>query len=197
MGNLDQGLLFIISAPAGTGKSTLVEMLLAEFPDQLIESCSCTTRAPRLGEIAEKHYLFLTLAEFEAKVEKGEFLEYAKVFGNYYGTLKEQVFSQQQLGKHVILVIDTQGAMKLKGKVPATYIFITPPTMEELRRRLFKRKTENEEKILERLTWAEQEMSMAKEYDYHIVNEDLATTYQVLKSIIIAEEHKLADNREK
>jgi len=190
LGNIDKGLLFVISAPAGTGKSTLVEMILSEFPDEIAESCSCTTRSPRPGEVAKKHYEFVGIAEFEERVASKEFLEYAKVFGNYYGTRKEEIARLQAEGKHIVLVIDTQGAMKIKQQIPAIFIFISPPSIEELRRRLFKRRTEDEEKIQERLLWAKQEIAMAQNYDYHITNDHLTITYHVLRSIFIAEEHK-------
>lgn len=190
LGNKKPGLLFVISAPAGTGKSTLVEMILKEFPEEIAESCSSTTRQPRPGEIAKKHYEFISKQEFEEKIAACEFLEYAKVFGNYYGTRKEEVARLQAEGKHVVLVIDTQGALQIMGKTPAVFIFISPPTFEELRRRLVNRRTEDEEKIQERLLWAKQEIALAPRYDYHIVNDHLDVTYQVLRSIFIAEEHK-------
>jgi guanylate kinase len=191
LGNKKSGLLFVISAPAGTGKTTLVEMILEEFPTAIAKSCSCTTRVPRPKEIQKKHYDFLSLEEFQKKMKADEFLEFAQVFGDYYGTLKEEVVGFQKEGKHVILVIDTQGALEIKEKnIPAVFIFISPPSMEELRRRLFKRQTENEEKIEERLEWAKREMSVADQYDYHIVNDHLEITYQILRSIFISEEHK-------
>lgn len=190
LGNLDRGLLFVISAPAGTGKSTLVELLLKEFPNVVSQSCSCTTRTPRPGEIYKQHYEFISLEEFERKIAAGEFLEYAKVFGHYYGTQAKEVENQQKSGKHVILVIDTQGAIKIKDRVAAIFIFISPPSFDELRKRLFNRRTEDEENIQERLLWAKQEIAMASHYHYHIINDDLATTYEVLRSILIAEEHK-------
>jgi guanylate kinase len=190
LGNTDHGLLFVISAPAGTGKSTLVEMILKEFSEEIAESCSCTTRHSRPGEIAKHHYEFISIPEFENKIEAGEFLEYAKVFGNYYGTRTEEVERLLNQGKHVVLVIDTQGSMQIIGKIPAIFIFIRPPSFEELRNRLFKRKTENEDKIQERLLWAKQEITLASRYDYQIVNDNLEITYQILRSIFIAEEHK-------
>ncbi len=180
----------MISAPAGTGKSTLVEMLLKEFPEAVAESCSSTTRHPRPGEIAKHHYEFISVPEFENKIEAGEFLEYASVFGNYYGTRREEVDRLLKLGKHVILVIDTQGALQIIEKISAVFIFIKPPSFDELRKRLFKRSTESEEKIQERLLWAEQEIEVASRYDYQIVNDNLEVTYQILRSIFIAEEHK-------
>lgn len=194
LGNKKPGLLFIISAPAGTGKSTLVEMLLREFPEDIAESCSCTTRTPRPGEIAQKHYEFISQEQFERKIKADEFLEYAKVFGNFYGTRKEEIERLVGHGKHVILVIDTQGALQMKSKLkkdmPATFIFISPPSFDELRRRLYNRKTESEDKIQERLLWAKKEIALADHYDYHITNDDLEITYQILRSIFIAEEHK-------
>lgn len=180
----------MVSAPAGTGKSTLVEMLLKEFPEEIAESCSCTTRHPRPGEIAKRHYNYLSVQEFETMIKKDQFLEYAKLFGNYYGTQKEEIERVLKSGKHVVMVIDTQGAMQIKEKLDALFIFIRPPSLEELRSRLFKRRTEDEAMIQKRLDWANKEMEMAKTYDYQITNDNLEITYQVLRSIIIAEEHR-------
>lgn len=185
----NNGLLVIVSAPAGTGKTTLVQMLKEEFPDRVTQSISCTTRKPRSGEIDGKDYVFLTEEAFEERIKQGEFLEHATVFGDRYGTLKELVKSQQETGKHVILVIDTQGALELKKKVEALYIFIAPPSMEVLEQRLRNRKTESEETLKKRLSWARREMEQAKAYDYTIVNDDLETAYTALKSILIAKEH--------
>lgn len=190
LGNLSKGLLFVVSAPAGTGKTTLVRMLRDEF-SCITESISCTTRFPRAEEIPGKDYHFLTESEFEEKIKTGDFLEYAKVFDNYYGTSREYVKQSLAKGKHVILVIDTQGAMQLKGKIAATSIFVSPPSLQELRERLFKRKSESLEHIEQRLSWAKQEMAMALHYDYNIVNENLAVAYEVLRAIIIAEEHRV------
>lgn len=190
LGNLAQGLVFVVSAPAGTGKTTLVRMLTEEF-DCVVESVSCTTRSPRAGEVAGVDYHFLTQEEFQARVKQNDFLEYAEVFGHYYGTSKEYVKGMQKQGKHVVLVIDTQGAMKLQSQgFPAVFVFLSPPSLEELKERLVKRKTEDEETLQRRLSWAGQEMQLAKNYDYMIVNKDLKIAYGVLRSILIAEEHK-------
>ncbi len=186
---MKKGLVFVISAPAGTGKTTLVKMLKDEFHN-VVESVSFTTRPPRENEIPGRDYHFITKAEFEKKIKEGEFLEYAEVFHNYYGTSKKVVASQQEKGKHVVLVIDTQGAMQLMDRLEAVFIFISPPSLEELRSRLCKRKSENQSAIETRLSWAEKEMTLASRYHYHIVNDNLKIAYDVLRSILIAEEHK-------
>jgi guanylate kinase len=193
LGNLKQGLLFVISAPAGTGKTTLVNMLCHEF-DCIKASKSCTTRQPRQGEKPGVHYDFLLNEEFESKIAQGEFLEYVQLYGHYYGTLKQTVQRQLQAGKHVILTIDTQGALKLKGAVSAIFIFLQPPSLEELRKRLTHRQTETDEVIEKRLSWAEKEMAAAVLYDYIIINDDLKIAYEILRSIFIAEEHRTKIN---
>jgi len=190
LGTLSKGLCVVLSAPAGTGKTTIARMLMDEFPC-ISESVSCTTRSMRPGEIAEKDYHFMTEKEFEVKLKEGEFLEHANVFGSHYGTLKEHVDKKLESGKHVILVIDTQGAMQLKEKnYPAIYIFLKPPSLTELRTRLFNRKTEAEKHIEERLAWAVQELEMAKHYDYIVTNDNLHSAYEIMRSILISEEHK-------
>ena len=189
LGGLKKGLVFVISAPAGTGKTTLVRMLQKEF-DCVDESISYTTRQPRPSEIAGRDYHFITVPEFEKRIGEGDFLEYAQVFGNYYGTSRKFVQEKQLKGNHVILVIDTQGAMQLMGFLEAAFIFISPPSLEELQARLYTRKSETREVIEQRLSWAEKEMALAPRYDYHIVNDNLKTAYDVLRAIIIAEEHK-------
>ncbi len=191
LGNISKGFVFVLSAPAGTGKTTLVRMLAQEFPC-IYESVSCTTRPPRSGEVEGKDYYFLSKKEFEEKVQKGDFLEYAEVFGYYYGTSRSHVFEQQEKGNHVFLIIDTQGAMQLKEKnFPAVYIFLSPPSLEELKERLLKRKTEEMQVIEKRLSWAQAEIEMMANYDYHIVNDNLKQAYVILRSIVIAEEHRV------
>jgi guanylate kinase len=191
LGNLSKGLVFVLSAPAGTGKTTLLRMLVEEFPC-VAGSISCTTREPRANEVKGKDYHFISNKEFEEKIKEGDFLEYAKVFGHYYGTSKEFVRKQQETGKHVILVIDTQGAMQLKEKnFPAVFIFVSPPSLDVLRERLSSRKTETKEAIENRLSWARDEMALSSKYDYHIINDDLHIAYEILRSILIAEEHRV------
>lgn len=191
LGNLSKGLVFVLSAPAGTGKTTLVRMLKSEFTC-VADSISCTTRSPRPGEVDGRDYHFLSAEAFDSKVRSGDFLEHAEVFGQRYGTSSTFVLAQQNSGRHVFLVIDTQGAMQLREKqFQAVYIFLSPPSLHELRERLIRRKTESAELIEQRLAWARREMQMAPRYDYQIINAELSLAYDVLRSIVIAEEHKI------
>lgn len=189
LGEHDEGLIFIVSAPAGTGKTTLIQRLVQEF-SSIIASISFTTRQPRDGEVPGIHYHFITESEFEAKIAAEDFLEYVKLYGTYYGTSRQWIKEQQQKGKHVVLVIDTQGALQLKGKIPAVLIFVRPPSEEILRQRLTQRQTESPEMIEKRLDWARKELQAAQRYDYQLINDDLDEAYQVLRSIFIAEGHR-------
>jgi guanylate kinase len=189
LGEMQSGLLFVVSAPAGTGKTTLVHILCEEFPT-IIANISFTTRKPREGEVNGEHYHFITEADFEVKIKEGFFLEYAKLYGNYYGSSKEWVQAQRDNGKHVVLVIDTQGALQLKGRFPAIYVFIRPPSLDALKKRLILRGKDNLTVIEKRLGWARQELELAEKYDYQLVNDDLDEAYQVLRSIFIAECHR-------
>ena len=190
LGNHSHGLLFVVSAPAGTGKTTLVEKLTNEFPC-VVRSISSTTRPKRPTETDGVDYCFLTDAEFEKKVTEGQFLEHVTLFGYQYGTSKHQVEKQRAEGKHVILVIDTQGALHLMGQLAATFIFVLPPSFEELARRLQERGTENYDSLSKRLHEAEREIATSTAYQYVIVNDEIQTAYEVLKSIVIAEEHRI------
>lgn len=185
-----KGLCFIVSAPAGTGKTTLVKLLVEEFPS-VIASISFTTRQPREGEVEGRDYHFVTEEEFQKKIGAHDFLEHVQLYGNYYGTSRRWIEDQLKQGKHVVLVIDTQGAIQLKGKFPGIFIFIRPPSLEVLRRRLANRNTETAETLEMRLEWAKQEMEAISQYDYEVVNDDLYTAYQVLRSIVVAESHRV------
>ena len=189
LGNLKKGLIFVVSAPAGTGKTTLVRMLCDEF-DCVHKSVSFTTRSARANEVAGRDYNYISDAEFKKVIAQQGFLEYAKVFGHYYGTGRSDVDALRNQGKHVVLVIDTQGALQLMEQIKGVFTFIRPPSISELRHRLESRKSDSMDSIEQRLSWAEKEMSMAERYDYQIVNDNLKTAYEALRSIVIAEEHR-------
>lgn len=189
VGSRKRGLLFVLSAPAGTGKTTLVQRLVSEFPS-VIQSVSFTTRKPRPQEVMGDHYFFISKEEFEKKIADQEFLEYVVLYGDYYGTSKVWVESMLSQGKHLFLVIDTQGALQLMDSVEACFIFIMPPSMEVLKERLEARNSETKESLANRLEWAEKEIEAIHYYDYAFCNDDLDTAYDVLRSIVIAEEHK-------
>lgn len=190
LGNNKKGQVFVMSAPSGTGKTTLANMLFEEFPEEVVPSISCTTRSPRPNEKDGVDYHFLTKDEFLKKNKENAFLEHAKVFEDEYGTLASSVEAATSDGKHVLLVIDTKGAMQIKSKCDATFIFVAPPSREELEKRLRSRNTENEEVTKERLSFAQYELDQLPNYDYLVINDDLEIAYQVLRGIIIAEEHK-------
>lgn len=191
LGNLKQGLLFVVSAPAGTGKTTLVTRLVEEFPC-IVRSISYTTRKPRLNERNGVDYHFVSQERFHEMILQGDFLEYAKIYEEGYGTSKTWVQKQLESGKHVVLVIDTQGAKQIKEKkIKATTIFVKPPSLDELKKRLEKRGTDSQAAIDERFSWAERELVASKYYDYCVTNDSLETAYKVLLSIFIAEEHRV------
>lgn len=189
LGEITHGSIFVVSAPAGTGKTTLVKKLTREFP-QVTASLSYTTRLPRNGEVDGIDYQFVTNDQFQSQVTKGDFLEYVELYGTYYGTSKSWVKNKQEQGKHVILVIDTQGAIQLFSNLQVVSIFILPPSIEVLKQRLIGRGTEDEEMVKKRLEWAENEIGLANRYQYQIVNDNLEIAYDVLRSIIIAESHR-------
>lgn len=175
-----------MSAPAGTGKTTLIRRLTREML-QVIESVSYTSREKRPQEKEGVDYHFISREEFEKKIQAKDFLEYVELYGDYYGTSKSWVEERLSQGKHVFLVIDTQGAMNLKGAFDAVFVFIEPPSLEELKRRLEGRKTESLEVIQKRLDWAKRELEMSRFYDYCIVNDDLDHAYESLRKIVISE----------
>lgn len=188
------GKLFVISASSGTGKTTLAQALL-QSDKNLIQSISYTTRQPRPNEINGKDYFFVTKAQFSMMRERGDFLEWANVFGRYYGTSRTFVEMHQRLGKDVLLLIDVQGAKKVKKLMPnAIYIFLSPPSKDELRRRLEKRGTETKAEIARRLKVAQQELRELNAMydgrylcDYRIVNLDIRKATEIVKTIIRAE----------
>lgn len=183
-------LFFTMSAPAGAGKTTLVTMLKEEFPQTFQKTVSLTTRAPRVGEIDGVDYHFVSKDYFKKCLDEGNLLEWVFLFGEYYGTSLLEIDRIHQTGQHCIAVIDVQGALKLHSQLPSISIFISPPSQEELERRLTARKSENEECKEERLRHSFVEMEASDQFDYLVVNDRLDHTLQILKSIFIAEEHR-------
>jgi len=186
----EKGNVFVVSAPSGTGKTTLVNALLLQFPKELTRSVSCTTRPCREGEIEGVDYKFISENEFETHCKNGDFLEFASIYEYKYGTLNESIAQMQKSGQHVFLVIDVQGAKEIRGKLEATFIFICPPSMQELERRIKGRKQDSPEMIDKRLRRAEEEMKERYHYDYILINDNEQTAIEVLKSIVVAQSYK-------
>jgi guanylate kinase len=189
---MSTGRLFIISAPSGAGKTTLLQMVMPRL-ERLVFSVSHTTRLPRVGERNGVDYYFVTPPVFEEMRERSAFLEWAEVHGKFYGTGRQEVVAQLDAGVDVILDIDVQGASIIRraGQVEAVSIFIAPPDLAELERRLRSRAQDSEETILLRMKNAEQEMRASSGYDYLIVNERLDEAAQVLTAIILAERARM------
>jgi len=181
-----QGTLFIVSAPSGAGKTSLVRELI-ESLDGIQVSVSHTTRERREGEVDGVNYHFVDVPAFEAMIEQGDFFEYARVFDNYYGTSRRTVEKMLAAGQDVILEIDWQGARQVRQQLPdAVSVFILPPSREELERRLSSRGTDEHAVIARRMRDAVEEMSHHDEYDYLVVNDDFTTALRELQSLIIA-----------
>jgi len=186
-----EGRLFVVSGPSGAGKGTICKMLVEQRKDIAV-SVSMTTRKPRTGEIEGKSYFFVSRDEFKDKIKEDEFLEYAEVFGNYYGTPKKAVFDTLKKGINVILEIDTQGALDVKKHHPeGVFIFILPPSVSELKKRLKKRGTDTDEAITFRMGEAKREISLIGEYDYCVINDDLNEAFNKANAIITAEHSKV------
>lgn len=179
-----QGNIFVISAASGTGKTTLIARLLQHHSDIRV-SVSHTTRAPRRGEENGKHYHFVSVPEFERMIEEGQFVEYAKVYGNYYGTSTQSLESLTRQGVDVILEIDTQGAEQIRRQLPQAYsIFIAPPSLATLEQRLHQRAADAPQVIAVRLAEARNEIEQARLFDYLVVNDDLTAAEAALLHII-------------
>ncbi len=179
-----KGNLFVLSGPSGAGKGTLVKQVLQQVPDAWV-SVSATTRQPRPGEVDGKDYYFLDQPHFDKLVSQGGFLEWAHVHGNSYGTLRSRVQERIDRGSQVILEIDVQGAFQVKKAMPEAHlIFIEPPSLEELERRLRGRGTETEEVICSRMKTAEVELARKMEYDVQVVNDELERATEELVSYI-------------
>ena len=191
-----KGLLIVLSGPSGCGKGTMVAEILKR--GDCAVSVSATTRAPREGETDHVHYHFISREEFERRIAEDGFLEHAQYVGNYYGTPRKEVEEMRAQGKHVILEIEVQGAFQIREKCPdAILVFTVPPTLDELRRRLHKRGTETEEVIEQRVARAAEELPLAKQYDYIILNDDLQDAVDDFGAMIRAEMLKPAYQTER
>ena len=180
---MKKGTLFILSAPGGTGKTTLANRLVNAF-DDVVKSVSLTTRKKRPGEVCGIDYVFTDRALFEKKISEDAFIECSEVFGNWYGVEKSRVFAALNQGKHVILVIDVQGAIKVQEQLHVVSIFVSPPSIDELKRRLEDRGSGQAE-LEVRLKAAHSEMEMIHHYDHHVVNDCLEAATEELKTIFI------------
>jgi len=191
------GLLIIISAPSGTGKSTLCKRLIADL-EGACYSVSVTTRKPRRGEVKGKDYFFVSREDFKEKVKRGELAEWALVHGHYYGTPRDFLERNLERGKDVILDIDVRGAAKLKKMYPeAVSIFLVPPSFSELERRLRGRRKNSQKSVKKRLRNALGEIRRIKNYDYLVINDRLVDALRELKCIVVAEKSKVKWSKEK
>ncbi|HHZ20654.1 MAG TPA: guanylate kinase [Firmicutes bacterium] len=185
---MPRGLLIVVSGPSGVGKNTVLNQLLAKKQD-LFYSISATTRAPRNNEVDGVNYYFITKEEFIAGIENNRFLEWAEVYGQYYGTPRDKVEEKLNAGYHVVLDIDIQGAAKIRQNSPeAVLIFLLPPSIEELKQRLVGRRTENAETLKKRLAYVHEELAAAVNYDYFVVNDRVESACAKIEAIIIAEQ---------
>ncbi len=192
--NNRRGNLFVVSGPSGAGKGTVCKALLQKR-DDVVMSVSATSRAPRPGEEDGVHYFFLTEDAFREKIDNGQMLEHAVFCGNYYGTPKAYVDEMLDAGKNVILEIEVQGAMQVRAKHPeGVYIFILPPSMQELRSRLVGRGTETADVVEARLKTAEREFKYIEKYNYIVLNDDIDKAAERFSAIMDAERCRMERN---
>lgn len=193
---MDGGFLLVLSGPSGSGKGTVSEALMKNN-DDIIFSTSVTTRTPRPGEVNGENYFFATREEFEKMVDNDELLEHAFVHTNYYGTPKQFVFDEIEKGEIVLLEIDVQGALQVKKKYKeAVFIFLIPPTMDELKSRLVKRDTETEDEIETRYKNAFKELDFVGEYDYFVINDVIDNAVRDIETIIAAEKLRVKRHKD-
>lgn len=191
-----KGLLILISGPSGTGKGTVCDLLKKNHPE-ISYSISATTRQPRPGEQDGVNYYFYDKEKFRQMIDAGELLEWAEVYGNYYGTPKQKVLDRLNAGEDILLEIDTQGALNVMKAVPeGLFIFLLPPSLEELANRLKGRGTETEESLQRRLGAAVDEIKIAHNYRYVVVNDKVEAAEKAIAGIIEAEHHRTDLNEE-
>ena len=186
-----KGLLLVVSGPSGAGKGTICKALLNKN-DKIKLSVSATTRKPRNGEVHGVNYFFIEKEEFTKMIENGEFLEYAQIYDNFYGTPKSAIIECLEKGQDVILEIEMQGAKQIKEVYPeGVFIFVLPPSLEELKSRIVGRGTETQEEIEKRFSCAFEEINQIVNYDYFIVNEDIEKSVNDVEAIIASEKNKV------
>ena len=186
-----KGLLLVVSGPSGAGKGTICKALLNKN-DQIKLSVSATTRKPRNGEVDGVNYFFIEKDKFTTMIENGEFLEYAQIYDNFYGTPKAAIMECLEKGQDVILEIEMQGARQIKDVCPdGVFIFVLPPSLEELKNRIVGRGTETAEEIEKRFSCAFDEINRIVDYDYFIVNDDVEKSVKQVESIILSEKNKV------
>lgn len=203
MNNKGRGLLIVISGPSGAGKGTICKTFLERNTEVAI-SVSATTRLPRSGEVDGVNYHFMSKEQFKKKIDDNDFLEYAEVYDNFYGTPKSNVEQLLESGKDVILEIDIQGALKVKENTEeGVFIFILPPSMEELKTRIIKRGSETPESLMKRFKSAYKEINFVSRYNYAVVNDEVEAAVEKLEAIICAEKcrvdrikHSILDSKE-
>ena len=192
--NMEKGLLILVSGASGTGKGTVCKKILADMPE-IFYSISATTRQPRPGESDGVEYFFITKEEFKNWIAEDKFLEYAEVYGNFYGTPLHKIEERRNRGEHVLLEIDTQGALNVMKKVPdGVYIFLLPPSLAELRDRIKNRGTETPESLDRRLNAAKSEIEIGRKYKYVVINDTVDEAVKKIKAIISAELCKTSRN---
>lgn len=193
---MSRGILTVVSGFSGAGKGTLMKALLSQY-DNYALSISCTTRKPREGEVDGQHYFFKTKEEFEAMIAENGFLEHAQYVGNYYGTPRAYVEQMLDEGKDVILEIEIQGALNVRNLVPnVLLLFVTPPSAEELERRLVSRGTETADVIRSRMNRAVEEAEYMDRYDYLVINDDLETCVKEMHELIQTQHNRIANRAE-
>ncbi len=192
-----RGLLLVVSGPSGAGKGTICKALL-DHRDDVFVSVSATTRSPRDGEVEGKNYFFLEKESFKTMIGQDEFLEWAQVYDNYYGTPKRFVIDQLESGNNILLEIDIQGALQVRDKYPeGVFVFILPPSMEELKNRIIGRGSETETSLEKRFSSAFEEIGYVDKYDYFIVNDTVEQATQTFNAIIEAESHRVVEDIDK